>query len=500
MEYTAIAQWLNTFFAGYDSAILSSLSKLADAAGSFLTPVLKFITLLGEKGLMMFIIALVCMCFARTRKLGVCIFGAVCCGALITNIILKDMVARPRPFEFSAQFYGYWMSVGSPAEDGFSFPSGHVTAATAGVAALCFVEGRKWIAPSVIWVVLMGVSRNYLMAHFPSDVLFAIIIGLFSAFVAYLITKAIFNYVEDNDDFPLYNWIMNFSVPLPNFADLGGRIADTGKSAAGAAKSAMGAVKLPGRRSDAAPAREARHAHVAETTGRFESAGAASRSEKRRAGAAAGLSRAEAGLSRSADGLNAEAKPSAFKPLSRAETKKSSSDWSARWEAYRSTHSPNGAPNEAARPYAPKAAQGAAPVSPAVAATTQPQSAPRANPQPAAVIDDDGEDADMKIAAPRTKAPVADSQAARGETIIAPAVKPEPVAKPAPAAPKAEHVSLADFDDDGIDWARLGLDLSSIGMDEGTSAELDEPVRRRSAARSSARSSSSGAYRGRHER
>ncbi|MBP3539393.1 MAG: phosphatase PAP2 family protein, partial [Oscillospiraceae bacterium] len=199
MEYTAIAQWLNTFFAGYDSAILSSLSKLADAAGSFLTPVLKFITLLGEKGLMMFIIALVCMCFARTRKLGVCIFGAVCCGALITNIILKDMVARPRPFEFSAQFYGYWMSVGSPAEDGFSFPSGHVTAATAGVAALCFVEGRKWIAPSVIWVVLMGVSRNYLMAHFPSDVLFAIIIGLFSAFVAYLITKAIFNYVEDND-------------------------------------------------------------------------------------------------------------------------------------------------------------------------------------------------------------------------------------------------------------------------------------------------------------
>lgn len=507
MEYTAIAQWLNTFFAGYDSAILSSLAKLADAAGSFLTPVMKFVTLLGEKGLMMFIIALVCMCFARTRKLGVCMFGAVCCGALITNIILKDMVARPRPFEFSSQFHSFWMAVGSPAEDGFSFPSGHVTAATAGVAALCFVEGKKWIAPSVIWVVLMGVSRNYLMAHFPSDVLFAIIIGLFSAFVAYLITKAIFNYVEDNDDFPIYNFIMNFSIPLPNFAAIGGRIADTGKSAAGAAKSAMGAVKLPGRRAEASPAREARHARPAESSGRFEAVGGASRSEKRRAGAAAGLSRATAGFNRAAESADAptEAKKPAFRTMPRAEAKKSTSDWSARWETYRSTHSPNGAPNESARPYVPKAAPESAPgVRGASAApfTVQAESAPRVDPRPAAMVDDDGEDADMKIAAPRTKSRTADALAARGETIIAPAVKVESAAEPvraASAAPKSEPVSAADFDDDGIDWARLGLDLSSIGMNDGTSAELDEPVRRRSASRSSTRSGS-GAYRGRHER
>lgn len=496
MEYTAIAQWLNTFFAGYDSAILSSLAKLADAAGSFLTPVMKFVTLLGEKGLMMFIIALVCMCFARTRKLGVCMFGAVCCGALITNIILKDMVARPRPFEFSSQFHSFWMAVGSPAEDGFSFPSGHVTAATAGVAALCFVEGKKWIAPSVIWVVLMGVSRNYLMAHFPSDVLFAIVIGLFSAFAAYLITRAIFNYVEDNDDFPLYNWIMNFSIPLPNFAAIGGRIADTGKSAAGAAKNAMGTVKLPGRRGEAAPAREARHARTDESSGRFEAVGGASRSEKRRAGAAAGLNRAAA---------SADAKKPAFRTMPRAEAKKSTSDWNARWETYRSTHSPNGAPNESARPYVHKAAaEATSEASAAAPFTVQPnESAPRVDPRPAAIVDDDGEDADMKIAAPRTKSRTADAPAARGETIIAPAVKIESAAEPAraaSAAPKIEPVPAADFNDDGIDWARLGLDLSSIGMDDGTSAELDEPVRRRSVSRSSTRGSSGGAYRGRHER
>lgn len=466
MEYTAIAQWLNTFFSGYDSAILSSLAKLAEAAGGFLTPVMKFITLLGEKGLMMFIIALVCMCFARTRKLGVCMFGAVCCGALITNIILKDMVARPRPFEFSAQFQSFWNAVGAPAEDGFSFPSGHVTAATAGVAALCFVEGKKWIAPSVVWVVLMGVSRNYLMAHFPSDVLFAIIIGLFSALVAYIITRFIFNYVEDNDDFPIYNWIMNFSIPLPDFAALGGKIADTGRSAAGAATRAVNSAKLPGQR------RTARSAH--QTPDFDEELGsAASRSERRRAGAAAGHSRAAA--------AGAEVRRNAGGHAPKSEAKRASSDWSTRWENYRSTHGPSSEQDTPA--YVPKAGPKSAP-----AAAHKPEdTAPRPKARPVVTPDVVDEDTDMKIAQPRVKAE--DSAAARDATIIAPAVK---------SARREAELTLDDsFDADGIDWARLGVDFSSIDMDEGISAELDEPVRRR---RDYSRSSGNGGYRGRHER
>ena len=35
MELTAIAQWLNTAFAGYDYTILQALHKLAEAAGGF---------------------------------------------------------------------------------------------------------------------------------------------------------------------------------------------------------------------------------------------------------------------------------------------------------------------------------------------------------------------------------------------------------------------------------------------------------------------------------
>ena len=86
---TAFAEWLNTFFYAYDAAILTALHSLAEACGGFFTPFFALITLLGEKGIIFFLAAAVMMLFKRTRRIGVCLFGAVCCGALITNICLK---------------------------------------------------------------------------------------------------------------------------------------------------------------------------------------------------------------------------------------------------------------------------------------------------------------------------------------------------------------------------------------------------------------------------
>ena len=213
MSLTAEALWLNSFFSGYDMAILSFAHRMAELAGSVLTPLNRIITLLGEKGILFFLLAVVLMLFPRHRRTGVCIFGAVCCGALITNIILKDQISRPRPFETVDQFRQWWQFVGAPAEDGFSFPSGHVTAAAAGVTGLCLMRGKRWFIPGAIWVLLMMFSRNYLMAHYPSDVLFALLIGVFSGFVAALITQLIFRFLENHAgegkfyDFLLYSGI-----------------------------------------------------------------------------------------------------------------------------------------------------------------------------------------------------------------------------------------------------------------------------------------------------
>ncbi len=216
MELGMTAQWLNTAFSGYDYWILGALHTAAEYAGGILTPLMKGITLLGEKGLLMFLIALILLCFPRTRKAGLCVFGAVCCGALITNIILKDLVARARPFETVELYRSWWTAVGAPAEDDFSFPSGHVTALTAGMTALCLTCRRRnrplLISAAVVSVLLMAISRNYLVAHYPSDVLFAAVIGLFSAVVAYAITLLIFRLLEDHDDIPFCADILDFDV------------------------------------------------------------------------------------------------------------------------------------------------------------------------------------------------------------------------------------------------------------------------------------------------
>ena len=214
MVLTAAAQWLNTAFAGYDMAILKMLHGAAGVLGPVLTPLMKLITLLGEKGLLLLLLSLGLMCFSHTRRIGVCVFGAVCCGALITNFILKDWVARPRPFETMDIYRQWWEAVGSPAEEGYSFPSGHVTAASAGMTALCLTKGRKLAVPSVIVVLLMAISRNYLMAHYPSDVLFAAIIGLAAAFIAYYITKLIFKLLEEHRSTGFCAFVLDFNLPV----------------------------------------------------------------------------------------------------------------------------------------------------------------------------------------------------------------------------------------------------------------------------------------------
>ena len=241
MTLTAEALWLNSFFSGYDTAILSFAHKMAELAGSVLTPLNKIITLLGEKGILFFLLAVVLMLFPRFRRTGVCMFGAVCCGALITNIILKDQIARPRPFETVDQFRQWWEFIGAPAEDGFSFPSGHVTAAAAGVTSLCLMRGKRWFIPGAIWVLLMMFSRNYLMAHYPSDVLFALLVGVFSGFVAALITQLIFRFLENHSgegkfyDFLLYSGIEG----KPNLKSVAGTV-KSGVSSASERRAAGG--------------------------------------------------------------------------------------------------------------------------------------------------------------------------------------------------------------------------------------------------------------------
>lgn len=212
MTLTVFSDFINNIFSSFDSSLLGACHSAAEHAGAILTPLARAVTFIGEKGIVFFALALLLVMFKKTRRTGVCLFGAVCCGALIGNIILKDLVARPRPLTTEA-YSAWWSFVGSPAEDGFSFPSGHVTAAMAGVTALCLSCRRKTMLLGYIYVLLMAFSRCYLMAHYPSDVMAAMIIGGISAVIAFFIAKWIFILLEKHREKRLFGFILDFDLP-----------------------------------------------------------------------------------------------------------------------------------------------------------------------------------------------------------------------------------------------------------------------------------------------
>ena len=212
MNMLSFADFLNNAFEGYDYFILSKLHDLAVVTKGGITPLFNFISLLAEKGILFLLIAIILIAFKKTRKIGICIFGAVCCGALITNICLKDLIARPRPFmNIVSDFNAWWQYIGSPIEDEFSFPSGHATAAMAFATAIFLTTDKKKSWPIFLFVIIMGISRNYLMVHFPSDILGGILVGAFAAFISLLITELIFKLLNKyNNKFT--NFVLNFDL------------------------------------------------------------------------------------------------------------------------------------------------------------------------------------------------------------------------------------------------------------------------------------------------
>lgn len=213
MELTAVAEWLNTSFSGFDHAILSVLHELALLTNGNLNWLFKFISLFAEKGLFLILLSIFLMLFKKTRKFGICMFGAIGAGAILTNFILKDMVARPRPYMSGIlEYKDWWQYAGMVTESDFSFPSGHTTAMTAAMMSLVFMAKTKKKYWCIVFIFLMGISRNYLMVHYPTDVIGGMISGLVGATVAYFITLLIYKIIEKYKDVKLFNFIKNFDI------------------------------------------------------------------------------------------------------------------------------------------------------------------------------------------------------------------------------------------------------------------------------------------------
>lgn len=93
---------------------------------------------------------------------------------------LKNLIRRPRPYarEPGITLRTDAVDAAVLARDDFSMPSGHSTLAFA-VAASWSMERPQWyvVAPAYGWATLVGVSRVWHGAHYPSDVLAGAALG-----------------------------------------------------------------------------------------------------------------------------------------------------------------------------------------------------------------------------------------------------------------------------------------------------------------------------------
>lgn len=138
-----------------------------------LDPVMIFYTSLGNAGLAFIVAALIFVCIRSTRRAGATALTAMALGLIVTNLTIKPLVSRDRPWVVLEGFVSLVTS-----SDPNSFPSGHTCAAFAFGVALCVVLPQKWAkAAALIAAALMGFSRLYVGVHFPSDVLAGAVIG-----------------------------------------------------------------------------------------------------------------------------------------------------------------------------------------------------------------------------------------------------------------------------------------------------------------------------------
>lgn len=144
--------------------------------------VFPWITYLGEAGLCWLILCAVLLLLKKQRQTGAAVLLAVALGFVTGELILKNIVCRPRPFQAFPDFTPLLISPPS----GWSFPSGHSCSSFA-AASVLLSRRHKLGIPALLLACLIAFSRVYLFVHWPSDILAGMLLGVASAAVVHLL-------------------------------------------------------------------------------------------------------------------------------------------------------------------------------------------------------------------------------------------------------------------------------------------------------------------------
>jgi len=143
----------------------------------------------------------------RRRRVDAFDFVLVLALAELSSLLLKLTLAVPRP---------EGIVLAAPFDDRSdpAFPSGHTVRAFVAATFLAFrLRDWRWAVPLLTYATVMGLSRMYVGAHWPSDVLAGATLGIAWAVLQPLSMMVVFTLV-----FSLFAKIPSDGLPYPIFA------------------------------------------------------------------------------------------------------------------------------------------------------------------------------------------------------------------------------------------------------------------------------------------
>lgn len=139
---------------------------------SALDRILCVVTHLGDVGMVWIVLAIVLLLIPKTRHCGAVVAVALLLDLILSNGILKLLIARTRPYDINTA-----VELLIPKPIDYSFPSGHTAASFAAVTALYCTHSRLRY-PAFVLALVIAFSRMYLYVHYPSDIVGGALIGI----------------------------------------------------------------------------------------------------------------------------------------------------------------------------------------------------------------------------------------------------------------------------------------------------------------------------------
>ena len=153
----------------FDWAILHWIQNtLVCPALDFLMPK---VSLLGNGGAVWILSAGLLLATKKYRRYGAFLLAGLALGVLTGNLILKPLIARPRPCWLDSSVQ---LLIANPTD--YSFPSGHTLSSVIGAVVLTKAN-RKFGLAAIPLAALIAASRLYLYVHYPTDILGAAVLG-----------------------------------------------------------------------------------------------------------------------------------------------------------------------------------------------------------------------------------------------------------------------------------------------------------------------------------